>query len=101
MGFGRQKQFAVAQARNDWVLCLDADERVSPELERSIRAALDYMFDRVEAWSAEGKDCEILTAGYNVDDPANLWRAVIPIAFCGVSTRNGMRGPASRVSRPQ
>ena len=41
MGFGRQKQFAVAQARNDWVLCLDADERVSPELQRSIRAALE------------------------------------------------------------
>ena len=41
MGFGRQKQFAVAQARNDWVLCLDADERVSPELDRSIRAALE------------------------------------------------------------
>jgi len=41
MGFGRQKQFAVQQARNDWVLCLDADERVSPELARSIRAALE------------------------------------------------------------
>ncbi|HEX5612045.1 MAG TPA: glycosyltransferase family 2 protein [Burkholderiales bacterium] len=41
MGFGRQKQFAVAQARNDWVLCLDADERVSPELARSIVAALE------------------------------------------------------------
>ena len=41
MGFGRQKQFAVAQARNDWVLCLDADERLSPELAGSIRAALE------------------------------------------------------------
>ena len=41
MGFGRQKQFAVSQARNDWVLCLDADERVSPELARSIRTVLD------------------------------------------------------------
>jgi glycosyltransferase involved in cell wall biosynthesis len=40
MGFGRQKQYAVEQARNDWVLCLDADERVSPELARSIAAAL-------------------------------------------------------------
>ncbi|MBI2753396.1 MAG: glycosyltransferase family 2 protein [Betaproteobacteria bacterium] len=40
MGFGRQKQFAVRQARHDWVLCLDADERVSPELARSIREAL-------------------------------------------------------------
>ena len=40
LGFGRQKQFAVEQARNDWVLCLDADERVSPRLARSIEAAL-------------------------------------------------------------
>ena len=37
-GFGPQKRFAVAQARHDWVLCLDADERVSPELARSIAA---------------------------------------------------------------
>jgi glycosyltransferase involved in cell wall biosynthesis len=40
LGFGRQKQFAVEQATNDWVLCLDADERVSPELAASIQAAL-------------------------------------------------------------
>jgi glycosyltransferase involved in cell wall biosynthesis len=40
LGFGRQKQFAVEQARNDWVLCLDADERVSAELAAGIRAAL-------------------------------------------------------------
>jgi len=41
LGFGRQKQFAVEQAANDWVLCLDADERVSPELAASIVRALD------------------------------------------------------------
>jgi glycosyltransferase involved in cell wall biosynthesis len=40
LGFGRQKQFAVDQAKHDWVLCLDADERVSPELAGSIRQAL-------------------------------------------------------------
>lgn len=40
LGFGRQKQFAVEQAQHDWVLCLDADERVSPELAASIQAAL-------------------------------------------------------------
>jgi glycosyltransferase involved in cell wall biosynthesis len=40
LGFGRQKQFAVEQAANDWVLCLDADERVSSELAASIHAAL-------------------------------------------------------------
>jgi glycosyltransferase involved in cell wall biosynthesis len=37
LGFGRQKQFAVAAARNDWVLCLDIDERVTPELAANIR----------------------------------------------------------------
>ena len=40
LGFGRQKQFAVEQASHDWVLCLDADERVSPELRASIERAL-------------------------------------------------------------
>ena len=40
MGFGRQKQFAVEQAAHDWVLCLDADERVSDELRESIERAL-------------------------------------------------------------
>lgn len=38
-GFRSQKQFAVDQARHDWVLCLDADERVSPELRAAIEAA--------------------------------------------------------------
>jgi glycosyltransferase involved in cell wall biosynthesis len=40
LGFGRQKQYAVDQARHDWVLCLDADEAVSPQLAASIQAAL-------------------------------------------------------------
>jgi glycosyltransferase involved in cell wall biosynthesis len=39
-GYGRQKQFAVEQAKNDWVLCVDSDERISPELQESIRSAL-------------------------------------------------------------
>ena len=40
LGFGLQKQFAVEQASHDWVLCLDADERVSPQLAQSIERAL-------------------------------------------------------------
>ena len=40
LGFGQQKQFAVTQAKHDWVLCLDIDERVSPALEASIRLTL-------------------------------------------------------------
>jgi len=35
-GFADQKNFGVAAAKTDWVLCLDADEEVSPELRREI-----------------------------------------------------------------
>lgn len=31
-GYSAQKNFAAAQAQNDWIFSLDADERVSPEL---------------------------------------------------------------------
>ncbi len=40
LGYGAQKQFAISQAKNDWVLCLDADERVSTPLRTAIEAAL-------------------------------------------------------------
>ena len=40
LGFGPQKQFAVTAAHHDWVLCLDADERVSSELQSSIKNEL-------------------------------------------------------------
>lgn len=43
-GYRSQKAFAVAQARHDWVLCLDADERVTPPLRASIEAARDNGF---------------------------------------------------------
>ena len=48
LGFGRQKQHAVKLAKHDWVLCLDADERVSERLERSIRDAMAT--PRYHAW---------------------------------------------------
>src|SRR5919206_5090122 len=35
-GFGAQKQFAVEQAKHEWIFSLDADERVSNELRTSI-----------------------------------------------------------------
>lgn len=52
LGFGAQKQFAVDAAANDWVLCIDSDERVSERLRDSILAAMRapsqnaYMFPR-------------------------------------------------------
>src|SRR5258708_30770080 len=48
-GFGPQKNFALSLAEGDWVLSLDADERVSPELAEAIKAALvDQAVDAYE-----------------------------------------------------
>ena len=40
-GFGAQKNYALSLAQGDWVLSIDADERVSPELAQEIRAAIE------------------------------------------------------------
>ncbi|MBV1774824.1 glycosyltransferase family 2 protein [Burkholderiaceae bacterium DAT-1] len=40
MGFGPQKRLAVSLALHDWVLCLDADERLTPELREGIRTGV-------------------------------------------------------------
>jgi glycosyltransferase involved in cell wall biosynthesis len=39
-GFGPQKNFALSLAQGDWVLSVDADERVTPELAAAINAAI-------------------------------------------------------------
>ena len=36
LGFGRQKQFAVDNCENEWIFSLDADERVSKDLQDTI-----------------------------------------------------------------
>jgi len=43
-GYGKQKQWALAQASHDWVLSLDADEELSPELRIEIEQ-LDFDAD--------------------------------------------------------
>ena len=40
LGYGKQKQLAVDLAANDWVLLLDADEVVSPELMLEIQTLM-------------------------------------------------------------
>ena len=44
-GFGPQKRYAASLARNDWVLCVDADEEVSTELAAEIAATLSHPRD--------------------------------------------------------
>ena len=40
-GFAAQKQFALEQCTHNWVLSLDADERIRPELAREIQDVLN------------------------------------------------------------
>ena len=42
MGYGPQKRMALAAATHDWVLLLDADEALSPDLQIEIRRLLEH-----------------------------------------------------------
>jgi len=54
-GHIEQKNFALGEASHDWVLCIDADERLSPELAASVKRALADPGDRA------GFECARLT----------------------------------------
>ena len=49
LGHVKQKQLAVDRAAHDWVLCVDADERVSPELAREVERVLSLGDDELLA----------------------------------------------------
>lgn len=40
-GYGSQKNFGIGKASGDWILILDADERVSPDLKQEIQTVMD------------------------------------------------------------
>jgi glycosyltransferase involved in cell wall biosynthesis len=50
-GYRSQKQFAIERASHDWVLCLDADERVTSELRQEIEALRTRGFADHAGWS--------------------------------------------------
>jgi len=50
LGFGAQRNFATTQCSNDWILALDADEYLSPELARELEQRLpELMASEVSA----------------------------------------------------
>jgi glycosyltransferase involved in cell wall biosynthesis len=58
-GFGVQKNRALALARGDWVLSIDADERVTPDLQAEIMATITapafnaYSFPRLSSYCGQ------------------------------------------------
>jgi glycosyltransferase involved in cell wall biosynthesis len=43
--FGKQRNFALSKAKNDWVLSLDADERLTEGLKKEIKKALNSKYN--------------------------------------------------------
>jgi glycosyltransferase involved in cell wall biosynthesis len=78
-GFGVQKNRALAAATGRWVLSIDADERVTPELAKRIRAVVDAETSGHLAHSDSQADRGKL-AGYELSRLSN---------FCGQWMRHG------------
>lgn len=62
-GFAAQKNFALEQATGDWVLALDADERVTPELRDRIQRIL----------VADEKEQAVVADGYSLPRKNVFW----------------------------
>ncbi|WP_165312550.1 glycosyltransferase family 2 protein [Vibrio ziniensis] len=76
-GFGKQRQLAQSYVESDFVLWLDADERVTPELKQDIQAAIEnhqpqqiYRINRLT--TAFGKQIE--HSGWSPDWVIRLFR---------------------------
>jgi glycosyltransferase involved in cell wall biosynthesis len=53
LGYVRQKNFALEQAKHDWVVCLDADEALSAELAAEIPRAISEAGDEVAGFELD------------------------------------------------
>ena len=75
-GFGLQKNRALAQARCDWVLSIDADERLSTELQAEIKSVLSnpqfdvYSFPRLSSYCGQN----MRYSGWYPDRVSRLFR---------------------------
>jgi (heptosyl)LPS beta-1,4-glucosyltransferase len=75
-GFATQKNFAIEQASGEWILSLDADERVTSELRERIRAILaaDGPADGYAPGSATAGSTPTTSCGSSAGPPAASWR---------------------------
>ncbi len=99
-GYAEQKNFAAARATNDWILSIDADEELSPELRESLRgwkaappAAAVYEFARrvwyLGAW--------IKHSGWYPDYKSRLYRRDVARLVGSVHESLDYQGQAGRL----
>jgi glycosyltransferase involved in cell wall biosynthesis len=78
VGYVDFKNWAIPQARHNWVLIVDADERVTPELAREIRQVLQSPPESIDAYWIYRRNFfmghEIRHCGWNTDDVCRLIR---------------------------
>lgn len=104
-GYGDQIAFAVGQARQQWVLLLDADERVTPELKEEIRDVLLRCGHRVEGFALPrlvhylGRDWR--RGGWYPDYKVKLFRRDLAV-FGGSEPHPKiiLNGPVQRLKNP-
>jgi glycosyltransferase involved in cell wall biosynthesis len=102
-GFGPQKNYALSLATGAWVLSIDADERVTPELADAIKAVLADT--SADAWELPRRSSfcgrEMRYSGWSPDYVLRLFRRgkarfddalVHERVFCG--------GPVKRLDQP-
>lgn len=73
-GVAVQKQRAVEAAAHDWVLCLDADERVTPDLRASIERVLGAHGEPAAAGYALGWETWYLGGRVTSDRGRSRWK---------------------------
>jgi glycosyltransferase involved in cell wall biosynthesis len=102
LGFGAQKNYALSLATGDWVLSVDADERISPDLAGAIRAALDgdvdgYEFPRLSSFCGR----KMRHSGWYPDYVLRLFRrGRARFTDARVHERVVCDGPVARLSAP-
>jgi glycosyltransferase involved in cell wall biosynthesis len=77
-GFGAQKNFALSQASGDWVLSIDADERVTPALAQAIEDAIADAVGGVDGYEMPRRSSflgrEMRHSGWSPDYVLRLFR---------------------------
>ncbi len=74
-GFANQKAYALSLAKNDWVLSLDADEQISPQLKKEILALSEEEYSAFEILRENYfLNKKITTCGWNKDYQLRLFR---------------------------
>jgi glycosyltransferase involved in cell wall biosynthesis len=80
-GFAAQKNFALSQCTGDWILSLDADEELSPELQQQIRQTLSSQ-PIVDAFFLKRRNLFlgrwIRHGGFYPDPKLRLFRRALP-----------------------